>query len=666
MIKAYRSLTLRLPGAGPATLDSDTRSLEVTCATENRVRVYDWERYEIIEEILLLSGCVLPESRQIPLLDSHQRYSTASVIGSCRNLQVTPTQLVGRTYFADDPSAESAWVKTRDGHITDFSIGYGVDASTWVAENETAVIDGRSFTGPVRVVTAWTVRELSVCPIGADDAAKARAEATQHQQARDIPAPHSKETVMDKRLRAFLESRGLATDANEEAAWAYLRTLEAKEEASGRQLEGGQDMTEAVRVAITLERERYTEITAMGSRYDCVELATKLANAGTGLDEARKQVMAHLDAQRAKEPAPGFRVSVGADERDKFRAAGQDALCLRAGIAVATPAAGAQDLVGYSLRELARHSLLLANQPTGGDVMSMVGRAMTVGDFPAIMANVAHHSLLAGYETAPETWQEWCGVGSASDFKTHDLVSVSETEDLDQVNESQPYGHGKRSDAKEQYQLATYGKLFAITRQTIINDDLSAITDTPRTHGEAAARKIGDVAYAVLTANAAMRDSVALFHATHGNLGTAAVVSETTLGEAIKLMKLQKDLLGKRRLNIRAEVFIAPVTIEGAAEIFFNSGQFAGALASATRTNPYAGARFKRVYEARLDDSSTTAYYLAGPKGKTVTVFFLNGQQAPYLETRQGWSVDGVEYKVRIDVGAKAVDWKAMVKNAGA
>jgi peptidoglycan hydrolase-like amidase len=87
---------------------------------------------------------------------------------------------------------------------------------------------------------------------------------------------------------------------------------------------------------------------------------------------------------------------------------------------------------------------------------------------------------------------------------------------------------------------------------------------------------------------------------------------------------------------------------------------------ASTRQNPYAGSYFTRVYKARLDDSSITAYYFAGPKGKTVNVFFLNGVQRPYLEVQEGWKVDGVEYKVRIDCGAKAVDWRGLVKNPGA
>ena len=47
-------------------------------------------------------------------------------------------------------------------------------------------------------------------------------------------------------------------------------------------------------------------------------------------------------------------------------------------------------------------------------------------------------------------------------------------------------------------------------------------------------------------------------------------------------------------------------------------------------------------------------------------VIFLNGQQTPYLESQNGWNIDGIEWKVRIDAAAKAVDWRGLYKNPGA
>ena len=46
-----------------------------------------------------------------------------------------------------------------------------------------------------------------------------------------------------------------------------------------------------------------------------------------------------------------------------------------------------------------------------------------------------------------------------------------------------------------------------------------------------------------------------------------------------------------------------------------------------------------------------------------VELGYLDGQQGVYTETRTGFDVDGVEVKVRLDVGAKALDWRGFWKN---
>lgn len=474
---------------------------------------------------------------------------------------------------------------------------------------------------------------------------------------------------MDKRLRAYLERRGLAAEASEEDAWAFLGELEDE----GRQDPpdaggGGVPAADPVRREDEIraeERQRCGEIRAMADHFGFGDLGEEMVEAGRTVTEAREKIMEAVMKKGDTEGGVGFRAEFGADERDKFRAAGVDALQIRSGNTIEAPAAGADDLAGYGLRELAREALRVAGQPTGGNILEMVGRALTTSDFPLILADSANKSLLAGWEDAEETWDQWCGIGSVSDFKTHKAVRAGETEDLDEIGEDDEYKYGSRSEAQEQYAVATYGKLFKIGRQTIINDDLGALNDIPYQHGLAAARKVGDIAYATLTANSAMGDAIALFHGSHGNLGTGGVPSETTLAEAIKLMGLQKDIAGRRRLNISPRFFLAPKSLEGVAEVFFNSNQFAGSDTGATRANPYAGNKYQRIYESRLDDDSAAAWYMAAARGKTVKVFFLNGQRRPYMETRQGWNVDGTEMKVRIDAGAKAMDWRGLLKNAG-
>lgn len=225
-----------------------------------------------------------------------------------------------------------------------------------------------------------------------------------------------------------------------------------------------------------------------------------------------------------------------------------------------------------------------------------------------------------------------------------------EVEDLEKIEELREYEYGTRSEAQEQYAIATYGKMYNLSRQMIINDDLSALTDIPREHGEAAARKVGDIAYSTFFANETMGDLVDLFHEDHNNRFGPLPWTIKNLGEVVAAMRLQMDIGKRRRLNIRPQYLIAPVGMETMLEQFFRSN-LEGTQAKPNLINPFAGSYLQRIYEARVDEQNELAkrnrVYLAGPKGKTVTVFFLNGNQKPYLETKNGWSRDGVEFKVR-------------------
>jgi len=308
-----------------------------------------------------------------------------------------------------------------------------------------------------------------------------------------------------------------------------------------------------------------------------------------------------------------------------------------------------------------------------------VGRAMTSSDFPNILANLATKSMQQAWDTSTETWRAWTGTGSVSDFKTYYDNALSEHDDLEEVPNSGEIKEGKFTEkAPETYKAATYAKKFKVTRVMIINDDLSALTEMPAKRAEAADRKIGDVVYAVIIANGNMGDGYAIFDATHhandAISGFRAAPGVTNIGEAIRAMGTHKDIGGKRRLNIPAKFFIAPKSLEGVSEVFFRSEKFADQAIAATpdsasattRVNPYSGSYFTRVYEPRLDDDSLTAWYAAGPKGKTVKVVFLNGVQAPLMEVQQpGFTIEGFEYAVSIDVGAYATDYRGLYRNEG-
>ena len=670
----FRALSISAPADGPPdSFDEKTRSVEFVCSTEAPARVLDRERWEVVWEVLLMSGCELPESRQIVLVDTHKAFEgVANILGSCRGLEITALQLLGRAYFSSVAEAESAMTKVKERHITDVSVGYQVYESIWIDEGDQREIQGKMYSGPLKVATRWKPFELSLLAIGADEQAKTRSKVNTKNK--------REENVMDAELRKFLESRGLAKDATEVEAWALLATLQIPEKRSldvdpGKILEKvPEKISEKTPEQFQLdgarsEQERMIEIRGAATQFDYPEEDTlKLITDNIPASEARKKIndafIVRKEAE-TKAPAP-HEFEMGALENDKFRSAVEEALTVRGGMVVKEPMFENCGLENYNFREMAREFLRKAGKPVNGNVSELMGRALTTSDLPYALSNVQNKFLLDGWETAEETWGAWVGEGSANDFKTQTGVRTSETVDLDEIKEHGEYHYGSLDEAREQFALATYGKILPISRQALINDDLGVLTDIPRKHGEAVSRKIGDVVYSVLISNAAMGDGVALFHlATHGNISTASVVDVDVCAEVIKQMKLQKDLKGLRSLNIRPVFYIAPVTVEGASEQFFRTQFIGGSSNQPNLDNPYYNTYFTRIYEPRLDADDVAAYYFAAKKGSSVKVFYLQGVKTPYMELRQGFTVDGVEHKVRMDVAAKAMDWKTLNYNAG-
>lgn len=161
-------------GWKPRTFDDDTQSVKVVAVTENPVQIWDWERKAFINEILVIEGVSLPESGRVPLLDSHNRASVTGVLGSARNFQKIDNTLEADVAFAETEAGRDTAVNVRDGHLTDFSVGYHPLETFYLESGETREINGRTFEGPVKVTTQWQLRELSVTAIGADKAATAR------------------------------------------------------------------------------------------------------------------------------------------------------------------------------------------------------------------------------------------------------------------------------------------------------------------------------------------------------------------------------------------------------------------------------------------------------------------------------------------------------------
>ncbi|WP_285259243.1 ClpP-like prohead protease/major capsid protein fusion protein [Halopseudomonas bauzanensis] len=322
---------------------------------------------------------------------------------------------------------------------------------------------------------------------------------------------------------------------------------------------------------------------------------------------------------------------------------------------------------GMSLGELARASLSHRGISVAGmDRLGIVGLAFThsSSDFGGLLADVAHKSMLKGFTEAAETFTQWTAKGTLTDFRPSKRVDLSTFPNLDKVAEGAEFKYGTVGTTGEQIALATYGKLFSITRQAIINDDLGALTRIPQLMGRAAIRTVGDLVYAVLTGNPIMADGKTLFHNDHKNQLPGAALSIANLGKAMHAMRTQKD--GKATLDIRPKYLLTPVALEPTAKALL-AAEFDPALADAKVPNPVRS-MLEVISDPRLDDSAAGTSFMLADQGMydTIEVAYLDGNDKPYLEQTQGFTVDGAAFKVRIDAGVAPLSHRTMIKMPGA
>ena len=404
------------------------------------------------------------------------------------------------------------------------------------------------------------------------------------------------------------------------------------------------------------ERERVREIVEICRKHG--EEFKEYIDSGATVDFVKSDILEKLAARPKVATA-----HVEVDETDKFRSAIVDGMAYRAGLT----GGSANEFAGMGLSLIADRCLARVGDMRRGNSLEWAGRAMSTSDFQYACGAIANKSVMEGWNEAPETWREWCGIGSAPDFKVQTMIGLGAFANLPALAQDEEYKFAERLEEAQTVQIGTFGMMHALTRQTIINDDLGLFSDTMRELGAAARRTVAALPYSVLTANAKLTDGKELFHtAAHRNTGTDGAISVDTLNEAELKMSQHKDVSGNKRLDISPRFLIAPMALKGHVRQFFATQLIGGEANQPNLYNPYFnGGGLTPIFEHALDDHDPKQWYLAAQKGRTVRVYFLNGVQAPYLESRDGWNRDGVEWKVRIDAAAAAVDYRGLFRNAG-
>lgn len=583
-------------------------------STEAPVTRADWQHGQFQEVLQHSNKAVNLARAPLPVLESHNRYGLP--VGIVENLRVADGKLRGEVRFGESARAREIEADVDAGIIRNLSVGYTIEAF-----EERKAGDKKTITA-----TRWTPAELSVVAVGADAGAGfGRNHMPPESENPTTPNP------TDSRDRAELQERARCAEITR-----LVRAL---------QLDGA--------------------------------LAEQLIRDGVSIEEARARAIdAHADARppivsdagrvRAWEPSSmQGRAGRATDTGPDFRAAAVDALLLRAGISVAKPHPAAQD-VGGNLHDIARTCVSRAGATVhGSSPGALVSRAMTTSDFPLILADVTHKALRRGYEDEPASHRFWVRVVPVVDFREQHRPILGSAPELEQVLEAGEYKYGALDEDSTSYRVTKFGKIIALSWETIVNDNLSAFLRVQPSMGQAARRKEADTVYALFAENAGagptMQDSIALFHADHDNLASSASGIDVASLSAARTLLRRQTAVGGGFLSLVPRSIIVPPELETDAEIL---------VASATRVvtstdeadTPQWIRDLQIVVEPRLPE---TAFYLAADSAQIDTVelgVLEENIGGPMLDEEREFGRDVIKWKVRHVFGAKALDWRGMVK----
>ena len=301
-------------------------------------------------------------------------------------------------------------------------------------------------------------------------------------------------------------------------------------------------------------------------------------------------------------------------------------------------------------------------------ISELIERAFhTTSDLANVLLNTANKTLARGYEEEVQTWRPLAIQSDNTDFKPNYLVQLNASIVPEKVLEDGEYKFGTMSDGKSTYQLSTYGKGLTISRQALINDDLSALDRMPAKLGAGCALLESNLVWEQLTSGASgatvTLDNKALFHADHNNTGTG-VIGITGIDAGVTKLRKQTDPAGNS-LNIQAAYLIVPPELRTAAlQFLYPTGYAPSTLAG---VNPFAGG-MELIVEARLSADSTAMYYLAANPNRIDMLQFgyLAGEGGPTITTTEKRNPDGVEMLVRHDFYVALADHRGFYRSTGA
>jgi len=294
--------------------------------------------------------------------------------------------------------------------------------------------------------------------------------------------------------------------------------------------------------------------------------------------------------------------------------------------------------------------------------VDVIRAAFSVRSFPNLLRESAYRILVSTYETMSPTCLRIARIVETVNFMPHTLARLNAFAQFERVPSSGSIAQERIGDTGWQVKVDTYGRLFTITHQDVINDDLGAFLAIPQEAARGAIIALENLFWGTVVANPG-----GFFSAANANVVTGAPLTIPNLDRAVERMLAQTDQFGQP-VFVKPSFLVVPVGLKATAENLFTSVRVVIA-GDSDRTlpeaNTYAG-QFEPVVTQYLptNGANSTWYLVADPATTPAfAVAFLRGQETPIIEEVQP-SPQFLGYSVRAywHFGVALLDHRAAVR----
>lgn len=293
----------------------------------------------------------------------------------------------------------------------------------------------------------------------------------------------------------------------------------------------------------------------------------------------------------------------------------------------------------------------------------VVRRAATTSDFPLIAGGTFNLAMRRELDAAASPMAALFGRDSVSTFnaETRGLADWTSLAIADKL-ESGEYKHSFIHETGETVSVAVIGGITSKSYELTINAG-SRLGNDGTQFGKRMAAEIADrqVAYVQQgsLSGPKMKDGQTVFHASRGNIVDFTLDSQTEVKQIMgaRSAMAKRKGVGNVMIGVYPTHWLVHSDFEETALRLLASIQ-ASAIAD---VNPLAG-KLQVVVEPRLTDPDASWLVAAPSKMDGAVRVYLQGQEAPFTDSRIDFNTDAVQFKIRHPFGLGWLEWRSWTR----